>query len=78
MQGFLPLYDKLKNFDFKAETENFEIIEKSLRAFRIVEFGKWLSDFEINNTKFIIRYLCNLVQVLKYIMFEKTEHYNSN
>lgn len=55
LQGFLPLVDSFKELDFKTEEiDDDDETEKLIRAKRLMEFGLWLTELDVNNTKVII------------------------
>lgn len=55
LQGFLPLADKIKSFDFKSHFDDVDEKEKYIRALRLINFGKWLTTYSVNNVNLIVR-----------------------
>ncbi|KAK5649581.1 hypothetical protein RI129_000610 [Pyrocoelia pectoralis] len=55
LHGFLPLVESFKMFDFKLEEleENCET-EKLIRAQRLIDFGIWLTTYDVNNMKLVV------------------------
>ncbi|CAG9773080.1 unnamed protein product [Ceutorhynchus assimilis] len=54
LQGFLPLEQNLKEFNFEVEIEDDEV-ESIVRMRRIIDFAKWLCDYDLDGTKLIIK-----------------------
>lgn len=54
LKGFLPLSKYLKQFDFDRTEEDPNIF-RLVRIKRILNFGLWLTDFEVNGTKLITK-----------------------
>lgn len=54
LQGFLPLKETFKELDFNAEAPD-ESIQKYERARRLIIFGLWLTDIDLNQTRLIMR-----------------------
>lgn len=55
LQGFLPLKESFKELDFKSEAVD-ESVQKHVRAKRLINFGHWLTNIDVNNSRLIIRY----------------------
>ncbi|KAF5306739.1 hypothetical protein FQA39_LY01497 [Lamprigera yunnana] len=55
LQGFLPLVKAFRGLDFKLDEfeENVET-EKFIRTRRLIDFGIWLTTYDVNNTKLIV------------------------
>lgn len=54
LQGFLPLSKNFNEFDFKEDIEDSKI-ERLVRMKRLVNFSLWLTDIDVNGSKFIIK-----------------------
>ncbi|XP_044756996.1 protein SMG7-like [Coccinella septempunctata] len=54
LKGFLPLSNYLKQFDFDRFEDDISI-SRLIRVKRILNFGLWLTDFEVNGTKLITK-----------------------
>lgn len=54
MQGFLPLAKSFTNFDFKAEEIEDEKIQRFIRSKRLIDFGTWISNYDVNGAKLIV------------------------
>lgn len=54
MQGFLPLSKAFAELDFKAEEIEEQKVELCIRAKRMLNFGVWLCDVDVNGKKLII------------------------
>lgn len=62
MQGFLPLTKSFTNLDFKAEEIEDEKLRQFIRAKRLIDFGTWISNHEVNGSKLIVvKYVCCLL-----------------
>ncbi|XP_050293597.1 nonsense-mediated mRNA decay factor SMG7-like isoform X2 [Anthonomus grandis grandis] len=54
LQGFLPLHQNIKGFNFKHEIQDTEV-ESKVRMRRIVDFAKWLADYDLKGPKLITK-----------------------
>lgn len=62
LQGFLPLQESFKELDFTIDhSDEVAEIEKQVRAKRLINFGFWLAESNVYNTKYIIRNNENLI-----------------
>lgn len=54
LQGFQPLEGSLKEFNFKSEIADSEI-EHKVRMRRIIDFARWLCDYDLDGVKLITK-----------------------
>lgn len=54
LQGFQPLLKNFKDLDFKEDIDDTKI-EKLLRMKRLIDFGMFISDLDVNNSKLITK-----------------------
>lgn len=54
IQGFLPLAMLLKGLDFKAKEVEDKSVLLRIRAKRLVDFGIWLCEVDVNTKKLVI------------------------
>lgn len=56
LHGFLPLQESFKELDFTIDhSDNGAEVEQHVRAKRLINFGFWLAESDVYNTKYIIR-----------------------
>lgn len=70
MQGFLPLAKTFSNLDFKEEEIEDEKIQRFIRAQRLIHFGTWISNHEVNGAKLIVTKYVIFYTYINYIYFK--------
>lgn len=57
LQGFRPLLKNFKELNFKEDDVGDESTEKMVRMKRLLDFGVFVSDLDVNNTKLVTKYV---------------------